>query len=116
LASLGAGAQFSVGFVMADVYAAVMLTAVALLCIRVSKCRLPRSSASEFCWRSRRRFHTTHLVTAVAVSVAEAVIAYLLCGGKCGFSLQTVPAAAAAISFAVTLPFAFEVAAHVALA
>ena len=47
-------------------------------------------------------FHTTHLVTAAAVSVAEAVIAYLLCGGKCGFSLQTVPAAAAAISFAVT--------------
>ena len=100
---------------MADVYAAVMLTAVALLCIRVSKCRLPRSSASEFCWHSAT-FHTTHLVTAAAVSVAEAVIAYLLCGGKCGFSLQTVPAAAAAISFAVTLPFAFEVAAHVALA
>ena len=99
---------------MADVYAAVMLTAVALLCIRVSKCRLPRSSASEFLLAISATFHTTHLVTAAAVSVAEAVIAYLLCGGKCGFS--TVPAAAAAISFAVTLPFAFEVAAHVALA
>ena len=61
-------------------------------------------------------FHATRLVTAAAVSVAAAAIAYLLSGEKCGFSLQTVLAAEAAISFAVTLPFAFEVAARVALA
>jgi hypothetical protein len=114
LASLGTGGWFFIGFAMPDIYAAVALGALALLFAYADRMPLFERLGIATLLAASLTFHSTHLVTAVAVCPVAVLGAYLL-GAKAPHLWRATLSAATALALAIALLMAFDVASRVAL-
>ena len=115
LSTFGAGAWFVTGFVMPDIYAAAAVICVALLFAYADRMSYLERVGLAAILAASAAFHATHLVVAVALTLAGIGVTHFLRSEGRPLRSRALVAAACALGVAGALHFAFDTAARTVL-
>jgi len=115
LGTFGASAWFVVGFVMPDIYAAIVVICVALLFAYADRMSSLERVGLAAILAASVTFHATHLVVAVVLTLAGIGATHLLRSEGRPLRVRALLATGSALGVAVALQFAFDAAARAVL-